>query len=139
MSELHDNAGAEQYELVLNGETVFARYRKSAGVLTILWVESPLVLRGTGAAGQLMKMLGATLLLFGKPWKQDSIGQWAVESSSITVGAQPDSPLADLQFSPDARSCTAAFLQASDTTPAFVHQGTHFNLCIPSYCLIKAF
>lgn len=87
----------------------------------------------------LMKMLGATLLLFGKPWKQDSIGQWAVESSSITVGAQPDSPLADLQFSPDARSCTAAFLQASDTTPAFVHQGTHFNLCIPSYCLIKAF
>ncbi len=59
MSELHDNAGAEQYELVLNGETVFARYRKSAGVLTILWVESPPVLRGTGAAGQLMKLVGA--------------------------------------------------------------------------------
>ena len=57
MSELHDNAAAEQYELVLNGETVFARYRKSAGVLTVLWVESPPVLRGTGAAGKLMNLM----------------------------------------------------------------------------------
>ena len=46
-------------QLDIGGETVFARYRKSDGVLTILWVESPPALRGTGAAGRLMKLLGA--------------------------------------------------------------------------------
>lgn len=59
MDNLHDNAAGSQYELVLDGQTVFARYRKSDGVLTILWVESPPALRGAGAAGRLMKLVAA--------------------------------------------------------------------------------
>lgn len=57
MDQLHDNAAASRYELDIDGETVFANYRKADGVLTILWVEAPLALRGTGAAGRLMKLL----------------------------------------------------------------------------------
>ena len=54
MSELRDNTGASQYELDENGHTSFARYRKQDGVLTIMYVEAPPELRGTGAAGRLM-------------------------------------------------------------------------------------
>lgn len=54
MSELRDNTSASQYELDENGHTAFAQYRKADGVLTIMWVESPPELRGTGAAGRLM-------------------------------------------------------------------------------------
>lgn len=59
MTQLHDNTGAQQYELDVEGETVFARYRRDAGVLTILWVEAPAALRGSGAAGRLMKLVAA--------------------------------------------------------------------------------
>ena len=58
MDQLRDNTAASRYELDIDGETVFANYRKSGDTLTILWVESPPVLRGTGAAGRLMKLLG---------------------------------------------------------------------------------
>jgi predicted GNAT family acetyltransferase len=54
MSELRDNTSASQYELDENGHTSFAKYRRQDGVLTILWVEAPPELRGTGAAGRLM-------------------------------------------------------------------------------------
>ena len=57
MSELRDNVADSQYELEANGETAFARYRKQDGVLTILWVEAPPALRGTGAAGKLMSLV----------------------------------------------------------------------------------
>ena len=62
MSDLRDTVEASQYELDINGETAFARYRKEDGVLTILWVEAPPALRGTGAAGKLMGLVaeGAT-------------------------------------------------------------------------------
>lgn len=59
MTQLHDNTDEQQYELDVAGETVFARYRKDGGVLTILWVEAPADLRGTGAAGRLMKLVAA--------------------------------------------------------------------------------
>lgn len=59
MDRLHDNTAAGQYELDIDGQTVFAQYRKADGVLTILWVESPPSLRGTGAAGRLMKLVAA--------------------------------------------------------------------------------
>ena len=59
MTQLHDNTDAQQYELDVGGETVFARYRKDGGVLTLLWVEAPATLRGTGAAGRLMKLVAA--------------------------------------------------------------------------------
>jgi len=57
MDTLRDNTEAGQYELDIGGGTVFARYRRQDGVLTILWVEAPPVLRGTGAAGRLMKLV----------------------------------------------------------------------------------
>lgn len=57
MTQLRDNTGVGQYELDIDGQTVFARYRKSGSVLTVLWVEAPAALRGTGAAGRLMKLV----------------------------------------------------------------------------------
>ncbi len=57
MDTLRDNTEASRYELDVDGETVFARYRRQDGVLTILWVEAAPVLRGTGAAGRLMKLV----------------------------------------------------------------------------------
>jgi predicted GNAT family acetyltransferase len=57
MDQLHDNTDAGQYELDIDGQTVFARYRREDGVLTILWVEAPAALRGSGAAGRLMKLV----------------------------------------------------------------------------------
>jgi uncharacterized protein len=58
MDQLRDNTAASRYELDIDGETVFATYRKSGDTLTILWVEAPPALRGSGAAGRLMKLLG---------------------------------------------------------------------------------
>ena len=58
MDQLRDNTAASRYELDMDGETVFATYRKSGDTLTILWVEAPPALRGSGAAGRLMKLLG---------------------------------------------------------------------------------
>lgn len=57
MTELRDNTGASQYEADEGGHTSFARYRRQDGVLTILWVEAPPELRGTGAAGRLMTLV----------------------------------------------------------------------------------
>ncbi len=57
MSDLRDNTEGGQYELDENGHTSFAKYRKADGVLTILWVEAPPELRGTGAAGRLMTLV----------------------------------------------------------------------------------
>lgn len=57
VDQLRDNTGANQYELHIDGQTVFARYRREPGRLTILWVEAPPALRGTGAAGRLMKLV----------------------------------------------------------------------------------
>ncbi len=56
--DLHDNVSASRYELDVEGQTVFANYRKSGTVLTLLHVESPVALRGTGAAGRLMALIG---------------------------------------------------------------------------------
>lgn len=57
MSGLRDNTAAGQYEMDESGRTSFARYRRQDGVLTILWVEAPPALRGTGAAGRLMALV----------------------------------------------------------------------------------
>ncbi len=65
MDGLRDNAAASQYELDIDGEIVFARYKKADGVLTIFWVEAPPALRGTGAAGKLMKLLAQEAIANG--------------------------------------------------------------------------
>jgi predicted GNAT family acetyltransferase len=55
MSDVTDNTARSQYEMPVEGQTVFARYRRDDGVVAILHVEAPVALRGTGAAGRLMQ------------------------------------------------------------------------------------
>jgi uncharacterized protein len=50
-----DNPERGRFELVIGGQTVFARYARQGSTLVIPYVEAPPALRGTGAAGQLMK------------------------------------------------------------------------------------
>jgi predicted GNAT family acetyltransferase len=52
--EITDNKTRHRYELVEQGHTAFADYRREPGRLTITYVEAPPALRGTGAAGRLM-------------------------------------------------------------------------------------
>jgi len=57
MSELRNNAEAARYEMDEQGQTSWADYRLQGERLYIDHVESPPALRGTGAAGRLMKAL----------------------------------------------------------------------------------
>ncbi|WP_341705096.1 GNAT family N-acetyltransferase [Ferrovibrio sp.] len=57
MSAVTDNATRSRYELDVDGQTVFANYRRQDGVLVITHVEAPVALRGSGAAGRLMQGL----------------------------------------------------------------------------------
>jgi hypothetical protein len=57
MPELRDTGA--RYEMDEQGLTSWADYRRSGERLYIDHVESPLLLRGTGAAGRLMAALGA--------------------------------------------------------------------------------
>jgi uncharacterized protein len=50
-----DNTAASRFEWVERGSTAFADYRLSGSVLIIPHVEAPPALRGTGAAGRLMR------------------------------------------------------------------------------------
>ncbi len=50
-----DNAARHRFELVENGMTAFADYRRADGVIVIPHVEAPAGLQGTGAAGRLME------------------------------------------------------------------------------------
>jgi predicted GNAT family acetyltransferase len=69
MPELKDSAAQGRFEMVENGETVFADYRRAGTSWIIDHVEAPEALRGTGAAGRFMEALvarakreGATLV-----------------------------------------------------------------------------
>ena len=55
MTQVTDNTGQSRFELIEEGETAFAAYRKGDGILTINYVESPTALRGKGTAGRLME------------------------------------------------------------------------------------
>ena len=50
-----DNSDAKRFELAVGDETAFADYRVADDNLYIDYVESPVPLRGTGAAGNLME------------------------------------------------------------------------------------
>ncbi|MBY0408229.1 MAG: N-acetyltransferase [Rickettsiales bacterium] len=52
---MKDNTAQNRFELVIEGHTVFADYRKDGNDLYIDHVEAPTPLRGKGAAGQLMQ------------------------------------------------------------------------------------
>jgi predicted GNAT family acetyltransferase len=53
--EVTDNHERSRYELHVGGETVFAMYRRQGTTLVIPYVEAPPALRGSGAAGRLMR------------------------------------------------------------------------------------
>jgi uncharacterized protein len=59
MSEVHDNPARQRFEMVEQGQTVFADYRRDGRRLFIDHVEAPVSLRGTGAAGRFMEGLVA--------------------------------------------------------------------------------
>lgn len=54
MSQVTDNIEKRRFELDVDGQTVFANYRLDNNVMFINYVESPVALRGSGAAGKLM-------------------------------------------------------------------------------------
>ncbi|HLT78242.1 MAG TPA: GNAT family N-acetyltransferase [Ferrovibrio sp.] len=54
---VRDNPGLNRYELEVDGQIVFANYRRRDGTLVITHVEAPVPLRGTGASHRLMQGL----------------------------------------------------------------------------------
>jgi predicted GNAT family acetyltransferase len=52
---IRDNEERSRYELEIDGQIVFANYRRDGAILSILHVEAPPKLRGTGAASRLMQ------------------------------------------------------------------------------------
>jgi len=52
---IQDKPDRSRFELDVNGQVVFANYRRRGPVLMINHVEAPPPLRGTGAAGRLMQ------------------------------------------------------------------------------------
>jgi predicted GNAT family acetyltransferase len=55
MTAVTNNASAQRYELDVDGQTVFALYRRTGTTVAIRHVEAPVALRGTGAASRLMQ------------------------------------------------------------------------------------
>ncbi|MFE1598342.1 GNAT family N-acetyltransferase [Methylobacterium sp. ID0610] len=56
---LRDNTEQSRFELVVDGEVVYADYARRRGELAIRYVYAPPRLRGTGAAGRLMAEIAA--------------------------------------------------------------------------------
>ena len=52
---VRDNRQLQRFELPVDDQVVFANYRRQPGRLVITYVEAPPALRGTGAAGRLMR------------------------------------------------------------------------------------
>jgi predicted GNAT family acetyltransferase len=50
-----ENPSLNRFELVENGNTAFANYRRDGETVVIPHVEAPPALRGTGTAGRLME------------------------------------------------------------------------------------
>jgi len=57
MDQFRDVTASHRYELVTDGGTVFADYRREGGTVYINHVEAPPELRGTGAAGRFMQAM----------------------------------------------------------------------------------
>lgn len=71
-----DQKEKSRFELDIDGQTVFANYRVEGGTVFINYVESPVVLRGTGAAGKLME--GITAIARERGQKLHPICSYAV-------------------------------------------------------------
>ena len=57
--QFSDNAGRQRFELIEDGLTAFATYRRSGDRVIIPHVESPPALRGKGSADRLMRAITA--------------------------------------------------------------------------------
>jgi predicted GNAT family acetyltransferase len=55
MTDITDNTAAGRFELIEQGQTAYADYRRTPGRLVIDYVFSPPALRGAGTAGRLMQ------------------------------------------------------------------------------------
>jgi predicted GNAT family acetyltransferase len=55
MSDVTDNPERSRFELVEQGQTAFANYRRNGDIVIIPHVESPPALRGKGTADRLMR------------------------------------------------------------------------------------
>lgn len=53
--DVTDNTLLKRFEMVEDGQIVFADYGIDGDIMRINYVESPVPLRGTGAAGRLME------------------------------------------------------------------------------------
>ena len=58
-STITDNTERQRYEIEVDGQIVFAIYRRDGDVVHIRHVEAPVPLRGTGAADRLMVGIAA--------------------------------------------------------------------------------
>ncbi|WP_298722639.1 GNAT family N-acetyltransferase [uncultured Ferrovibrio sp.] len=67
INSVRDNPELSRYELEIDGAVAFATYRREGDILVIRHVEAPPVLRGTGAAGQLMQ--GVAEIARAENWK----------------------------------------------------------------------
>lgn len=61
MADVMDNSARQRFELEIDGQIVFADYRRHGNVLIVPHVEAPAALRGTGASGRLMEGMLALL------------------------------------------------------------------------------
>jgi uncharacterized protein len=59
MSDVYDHPERRRFEMVEQGQTVFADYRRDGRRLFVDHVEAPMALRGTGVAGRFMEGLVA--------------------------------------------------------------------------------
>ena len=66
MSAVTDNTTRQRFELEVEGQIVFADYRRQGDVLIVPHVEAPVTLRGTGASGRLMEGMLALLRARGE-------------------------------------------------------------------------
>jgi hypothetical protein len=57
MTDFHDNTTLHRFELVEQGLTAFATYRRDGERVTIPHVEAPVALRGKGTANRLMRAI----------------------------------------------------------------------------------
>jgi predicted GNAT family acetyltransferase len=54
-NQVRDNEQRRRFELDVDGQVVFATYRRQGEIIAIDHVEAPVQLRGTGAASRLME------------------------------------------------------------------------------------
>ena len=66
MTDVIDNTTRQRFELDIDGQIVFADYRRDGDIVIVPHVEAPVALRGTGASGRLMEGVLALLRARGE-------------------------------------------------------------------------